>query len=74
MSGGMMGGGPGGGMGQQDPNIAVSNVQVNTAGTQITASVQILTAAVAGTRQIRVETNYAEVMGMMTNSSFTVNK
>lgn len=72
--GGMMGGGPGGGMGQQDPNITVSNVQVNSAGTQITASVQISAAAAAGTREIRVETNYAEVMGMMSNSLFTVTK
>ena len=74
MGGGMMGGGPGGGMGQQDPNITVSNVQVNSAGTQITASVQILAAAAAGTRQIRLETNYGQVMGMMTNSLFTVTK
>jgi len=74
MGGGMMGGGPGGGMGQQDPNITVSNVQVNSSGTQITASVQILAAAAAGTRQIRLETNYGQVMGMMTNSLFTVTK
>ena len=73
MGGGMMGGG-GGVMGQQDPNITVSNFQVNTAGTQITASVQIQTAAAAGTRQIRIETGYAEVMGMMTNSVFAVRK
>jgi DNA-binding beta-propeller fold protein YncE len=71
--GGMMGGsGMGSGMGQQDANIKVSNVQVNSAGTQITASIQILTATTAGTRQIRLETNYAEVMGMMTNSLFTI--
>ncbi len=74
MGGGMMGGGMGGGMGQQDPNITVSNVQVNSAGTQITASVQILAAATAGTGQIRLETNYGQVMGMMTNSLFTVTK
>lgn len=74
MGGGMMGGGGGGRMGQQDPNITMSNFQVNSAGTQITASVQIQSAASAGTRQIRIETTYAEVMGMMTNSVFTVTK
>lgn len=77
--GGMMGGGGGmgGGMGyggQSDPNIQVSNVQVNAAGTQLTATVQIAAAAAAGTRQVRLETNYGEVMGMMSNSSFTVTK
>jgi uncharacterized protein (TIGR03437 family) len=72
--GGMMGGGMGPGMRQEDPNIKVSAVNVNSAGTQITASIQILPAAVAGTRQIRLETSYGEVMGMMTNSLFTVTK
>lgn len=73
--GGMMGGGGmGGGMGQEDANIGVSNVQVNAAGTQITASIRILGAATAGTRQIRLETTYGEVIGMMTNSLFTVTK
>ncbi len=75
MGGGMPGGqGMGGGMGQEDPNIKVSNVQVNSAGTQITASIQILAAASTGTRQIRLETNYGEVVAMMTNSLFAVTK
>lgn len=73
MGGGRMGGGGmGGGMGQQDANIKVSNVQANSDGTQITASVQILAAVTAGTRQIRLETTYGEMMGMITNSLFTV--
>lgn len=72
--GGGMGGGSGQGMGSQDGNIKVSNVQVNAAGTQITASVQLLSTATAGTRLIRLETNSAEVMGMMSGSLFTVTK
>ena len=76
--GGMMGGGMGGGMGQgqgtADPNIKVSGVQVNPAGTQITASVQILSAATPGTRQVRLETNHGEVMGPMFTNFFTVTK
>jgi uncharacterized protein (TIGR03437 family) len=74
-SAGMMGGGMGGmggGMGQEDSNIKVSNVQVNPSGTQITASVQVLPAATAGTRQIRLETNYGEVAGMMTHSLINI--
>jgi DNA-binding beta-propeller fold protein YncE len=74
VGGGMMGGGMGSGMGQEDANIKVSNIQVNSAGTQITASIQILAAATSGTRQIRLETNYSEIMGMMTNALFTVTK
>ena len=74
MSGGMMGGGPGSGLGQADANIKVSNVQANPAGTQITASVQILPAAAIGARQIRLQTSYGTVMGMMTNSPFNVTK
>ncbi len=74
MGGGMMGGGPGGSLGQADTNIKVSNVQTNAAGTQITASVQILSAATIGTRQIRLQTTYGGVMGMMTNSLFNVTK
>jgi uncharacterized protein (TIGR03437 family) len=68
--GGMMGGG----MGQEDANIKVTNVSVNAAGTQVTAMVQILAAATAGTRQVRLETSHGEVMGRMTNSLFTVTK
>ena len=70
----MMGGGMGGGMGQEDSNIKVSNFQSSSDGTEITASVQILAAATAGTRQIRLETSYGEIMGMMTSSLFTVTK
>ena len=47
--GGMM---PGGG-GTEDANIKVSNLKVNPDGTEITASVQILAAAVGSTRQAR---------------------
>ncbi|MFN7997572.1 MAG: hypothetical protein U0Q18_28395 [Bryobacteraceae bacterium] len=74
MGGGMMGGGPG--VTSADPNIQVSNLQINPGGTQITASVQILPAAAAGIRQIRLQTdhNNAVVMGMMSASSFTVTK
>jgi DNA-binding beta-propeller fold protein YncE len=74
MGGGMMGGGPAGSMGQADANIKVSNVQINAAGTQITASVQILSTATIGTRQIRLQTTYGGAMGMMTNSLFNVTK
>ncbi len=71
-SGMMGGGGMGGGVGQDDGNIVVSNVQSNSAGTQVTASVQILAAAAAGTRQIRLQTSYGQIMGMMSASLFTV--
>ncbi len=70
--GGMMGGGPG--FGQADTNIKVSNVQVNSAGTQIKASVQVLPAAAIGARQVRLQTSYATVMGMLTNTTFNVTK
>jgi DNA-binding beta-propeller fold protein YncE len=72
MGGGMMGGGPGDG--QADTNIKISNVQANSAGTQITASVQILPAAPIGARQVRLQTSYGSVMGMITNSPFNVTK
>jgi uncharacterized protein (TIGR03437 family) len=72
--GGMMGGGMGGGMGQEDANIKVTNVRVNATGTVITATVEILPSAAAGTRQVRLETSHGEVMGMMTTSLFTVTK
>ena len=74
MGGGMMGGGPGSGLGQADTNIKVSNVQANSAGTQITATVQILPAAAIGGRQVRLPTSYGTVMGMITNSPFNVTK
>lgn len=74
MGGGMMGGGSGTGLGQVDTNIKVSNVQANSAGTQITASVQILPAAAIGARQVRLQTSFGTVMGMMTNSPFNVTK
>jgi hypothetical protein len=73
MGGGMMGGGSmGGGMGQVDANIKVSNLQVNGAGTQLTASVQMSAAAAIGPRQIRLQTRGGFVMGMMTKSAFSV--
>jgi YVTN family beta-propeller protein len=73
MGGGMMGGGSmDGGMGQVDANIKVSNLQVNGAGTQLTASVQMSATAAIGPRQIRLQTNGGFVMGMMTNSRFSV--
>ncbi len=74
MGGGMMGGGSGSALGQADTNIKVSNVQANSAGTQITASVQILPAAVVGARQVRLPTSNGTVMGVMTNSPFNVTK
>jgi uncharacterized protein (TIGR03437 family) len=74
MGGGMMGGGPAAGFGQSDTNVKVSNVQTNSAGTQITSTVQILPAAVAGPRQVRLQTNYGTVMGMMTNLPFNITK
>ncbi|HZT30184.1 MAG TPA: IPT/TIG domain-containing protein [Bryobacteraceae bacterium] len=74
MMGGGMGSGMGPGMGSEDPNIKISNVQVNSAGTQITASVQILGSAAAGTRVIRLETGRGEVMGPMTANLFTVTR
>ena len=69
-----MGGGAGQGMGNVDTNIKVANVQVNPSGTQLTASVQILSSAVAGAHQIRLQTDRGEVMGMMSGSLFTVTK
>jgi hypothetical protein len=74
MGGGIMGGGSGNGLGQVDTNMKVSNVQANSAGTQVTATVQILPAAAIGARQVRLPTNYGTVMGMITNSPFIVTK
>ena len=74
MGGGMMGGGPAAGFGQADTNVKVSNVQANSAGTQISATVQILPAAAVGTRQVRLQTSYGTVMGMMTNLPFNITK
>ncbi len=72
--GGMMSGGGmmGSGMGAEDTNIKVSNVQVNSTGTQITATIQVLSGAVAGSRLLRLETDQGEVMAPMFNSLFTV--
>lgn len=70
--GGMMGGGTGQMMGSGDAGFQVSNVQVNTAGTAVTASVKVLSSVAAGTRLIRLRTNGAEVMGMMSGPLFTV--
>jgi uncharacterized protein (TIGR03437 family) len=73
--GGMMGGGMMGGgavSANQDSNIQVSNFQVNADGTQITATVKVLSAASAGTRQIRLQTGYGLIAPMMSRSLFTV--
>lgn len=73
LAGGMMGGGMmGGGTSTEDPNIRVSNVQVDAAGTRLTATVQILAAAAPGPRAIRLETDRGEVMGPMFYAVFTV--
>ncbi len=69
MGGGMMGGGMATG---DDPNIKVTNISANTAGTKVTASVQILSAATPGTRQIRLGTNHGDMMGPMSSTLFTV--
>jgi hypothetical protein len=69
MGGGMMGGGMTTG---DDSNIKVTNISVNTAGTQVTASVQILSTAAAGTRQIRLGTTHGDMMGSMNSTLFTV--
>jgi DNA-binding beta-propeller fold protein YncE len=75
--GGMMGGGGfGGGMmgGQADAAITAGSVQINSAGTQLTVSVQILATAPAGTRQVRLNTDQGVVMGPMWNSFFNVSR
>ncbi len=70
MAGGTMGGGnPTYG---EDPNIKVTNVSANSAGTQVTATVQILSSAVAGTRQIRIDTDHGSMMGGLGVTTFTV--
>ncbi len=71
MGGGMMGGG-GAVSGNQDSNIQVSNFQVSTDGSQITATVKILSAATAGVRQIRLQSGYGLIAPMMSRSQFTV--
>lgn len=81
LGGGMGSGGMGGGMGAgamgqaghpADGNIKVTSVRVNAAGTQVTASVQILTSAAPGVRQVRLETDRGEIMGPMFSALFTV--
>lgn len=69
MGWGMMGGGMAAG---DDPTIKVNNLSVNTAGTQVTASVQILSTATAGTCQIRLGTNQGDMMGPINSTIFTV--
>jgi len=69
MGGGMMGGGMTSG---DDPNIKVTNININAAGTQVTASVQIMSTAAAGTRQIRLGTNHGGMMGAINSTLFTV--
>ena len=71
MGGGAMGGGTGNGA-ESDPNIKVSSIRVNAAGTEITASVQVLPAAAADTRIVHLETSRGEVMGMTSVALFTI--
>jgi uncharacterized protein (TIGR03437 family) len=71
MGGGMMGGGM---ATDDDPNMKVTNINVNAAGTQVTASVQILSTATAGTRQIRLGTSHGDMMGPMNSTLFTVTR
>lgn len=70
MGGGMMGGGMG--TTGNDPNIQVANIGVNAAGTQITASVQILSTAIVGPRQIRLGTGHGSMMGQINSVLFSV--
>jgi len=74
VGGGMMGGGMAGGgiAAGDDQNIKVTNINVNTAGTQVTASVQILSTATAGNRQIGLGTNHGDMMGAMNSTTFIV--
>ncbi len=72
--GGMNGRGRGRGKGTKDPNIKVSSVRVNSAGPQVTASVQILSSAMAGTRRVRFATDHGEVTEPMSTNLFTVTK
>jgi hypothetical protein len=62
------------GFGQADTNIKVSNDQATSNGTQIAASVLILPAAAIGARQVRLQTSYGTVMGIMPNAPFNVTK
>ncbi len=72
-TGGMRDGMMGGGMGNHDENIKVTNLQVSADGRQITATVQILSEATPGTRRVGLETGHGEVMaGPMFNALFTV--
>ena len=58
-----------------DANIKVSNVQASSDGTRITSTVEILAAAVEGYRQLRLDTEYGDVMGpMMGGLLFNVTK
>lgn len=70
MGSGMMGGDSGYGA---DPNTKVTNVQPNSAGTQVTVSVQILAAAVGGPRQVRIDdSDHGPMMGALNATTFTV--
>ncbi|MDE3199107.1 MAG: hypothetical protein KGN84_22345 [Acidobacteriota bacterium] len=64
--------GSGMGMGYQDQNIQVSNLQVNEAGTQVRATIRITPDATVGARQLRLETSWGEVMSPGFRSLFTV--
>jgi uncharacterized protein (TIGR03437 family) len=63
---------PGKGKNGEDTNIQVSNLKVNAAGTEVTATVQVLAAAVPGVRQIRLDTERGEVP--VGSVQFTVTK
>jgi YVTN family beta-propeller protein len=56
----------------EDDNIQVSKVTVNSDGTQITATVQVLATATAGVRELRLETERGEVP--VPSMQFTVSK
>lgn len=79
----ILGGGKGRGKGEDnghglsdkpDPAFTVSNIQVNTAGTQVTASVAIAAGAPKGDRIVRVATANGESTSMKSSAdTFTVN-
>ena len=54
------------------PGTIAIRVQPDRQPAQIKARQPKKTGARAGTRQIRLETDYAEVMGKMTNSLFSI--
>jgi DNA-binding beta-propeller fold protein YncE len=68
----LMGMNPGKGKNGEDTNIQVSNLKINAAGTEVTATVQVLAAAAPGVRQMRLETDRGEVP--VGSVQFTVTK